>query len=228
MRSSTVPQSVFFCYTIRYFTVPPSNVLLLQHLCSTLSQWLFIGSTIRRYTVPPSDVPLFNHPCSTVLPSAVLLIPISLPLFHFFPIRCSTVLWDGYSTTMIVPLFHTRCSTVSPSDVPLFHYQAFQCLSITCSTVPRWLFDISSIRCFTVPPFLDHCSTIRCSTVPLWDNVLFQHQMFYCFTISVPLFHHQMFYCSSMIVPLFYHQILYFSSIRCSTVLPSDVWLFHH
>ena len=89
-----------------------------------------------------------------------------------------------------------------------------------------------------------HCSIIRCSTDPASDVLLFYHlwsaffhyQVFYCFTISLPLIHHHL--CSTVTlsdVPLFDHQMIYRSvnsvplfQNRCSTVPPLDVLLFHH
>ena len=66
---STVPHSLFHCFTIRCSTVPPSYVSLFHHNCST---------------VPPSDVLLFHHLCSTVPPSDV-------PMFHYQTFQCLSI-----------------------------------------------------------------------------------------------------------------------------------------
>ena len=112
-----------------------------------------------------------------------------------------------------------RCSTVPPSDVPLFHHQMFHCSTMRFCTVPPWLLHCFTIRFSTVPPSLFHCSTVRCSIGLALDVLPFHH--------DVPLFHHQMLYCFTISVPL--------STIKCSTVPPwlfhfslSDVLLFHH
>ena len=145
-----VPQSdaplfhlqMFYCPTIRYFTVTPS---------------LFHHSTIRCSTVPSSDVPLFPRRmfhCSTIRSSTVP--PSDVPLFHHL---CYTV------SPLDIPLFHLDCSTVPPSHGPVFHHLCSTVpLSLFhCSTISVPLFHH---LCSTVSPSLLHCSTIRCSTVP--------------------------------------------------------------
>ena len=66
IRCSIVPPSALHCSTISWSTVPPSEVLLFHHqkfYCSTISFSLVHHDF---FTVPPPDVPLCHHLCSTV------------------------------------------------------------------------------------------------------------------------------------------------------------------
>ena len=122
-------------FTIRSCTVPPSDVLMFHHLCSTLL---------------PLDVPLIQHqrfylfatPCFTVSPSLFHCFTIFPPLFHNEMIYCSAVSFPLihhqmlYCCTIRCLLFHHHlCSTVKPSDVALFHYQMCYCSTIRYSNV---------------------------------------------------------------------------------------------
>ena len=146
---------------------------------------------------PTISVLLFHHFCSPNPPFLFHCSNITRPTDAL--IRCSTIAPSD------VPLFHHLRSTVPPSDVPLLQHQTFYCSSIRRYTVPPSLLHCSTITCSTVPPF-HHLS----SSLPLSDVLLFHHD---CLTVppsDVPLLHNETFYCFS---------------IRCSTI---SVPLFHH
>ena len=75
---------MFHCSIIRCSTLPPSDVLLFHHPCSTVS---------------PSDVSPFHHQmfycstvgCSKVPPSVFHCFTISVTLFHHQMVHCSTI-----------------------------------------------------------------------------------------------------------------------------------------
>ena len=140
-------------------------------------------------------------------------------------IRCSTIAPSD------VPLFHHLRSTVPPSDVPLLQHQTFYCSSIRRSTVPPSDVPLLHCLCSTVPP--SHVSLLHydCSTVPPSDCPLFHHLcyivpqfLFPCSIIAFPVFHHDLIYCSTVpdisVVLRFHNQIFH-----CS---PISVPLFHH
>ena len=114
MRCPTVPASLFHCssisfhcFTISCSIVPPLDVLLFHHLCSSVSP---SGCS----TVARSDDLLFPDLFSNVPLSDVLLF--HHQMFQCAVIRCSTV---------PPPLFHCsaiRCCTDPSSDVPLFQH----------------------------------------------------------------------------------------------------------
>ena len=77
----TVPPWDVLLFTIRCSTV---FVLLLHHQ-------MFYFFTMRCSIVPPLDVSLVHHDCSTVSPSDVLLFTMSVPLFDHQIVYCSNI-----------------------------------------------------------------------------------------------------------------------------------------
>ena len=193
--------NVFFCYTIRYFTVAAPLFHSFAMIAQRFHHQMIHCCPIRSSTVPlpPSLFYCFTIGGSTFPPS----------LFHCSTLSQSDVLLFNHEMFTSLPpwLFHcsTLCSTVSRSYISLFHHQMFYCSSISVALCHHQMF---------------HCFTIRCSNVLALDITLLHDD---CWTFppsDVPLFHHD---CS-----IFLPSDAHCSTIRCCTFPASDVLLFHH